>query len=120
MHNTSAWSRKLYRKHKILAELDQYRDLHRDFFDPSKQVMKNSEEAPLLADNDSMEDAGAYQSSLRKDGDLKQSSLERLWIWLRNHLLMVAISILLIGGLVTLSIYFACDSMAFLMLQIPY
>ena len=74
---------------------------------------RNGEDAPLLAndatngdaDSDNAEDleAGSKQGKIR-------SWLISAWNWFLNNLMVVAIILLLLGGLIALCVYFAGGS----------
>ena len=93
--------------------------MHQDDPDTQKQIIKHSEEVSLLADNNSMEDESTDSNPSPRKHDSKQNYLKRSWKRLRGHLFIIVISLLLIGGLVALSVYFACRSAIFLMAQMP-
>ena len=78
----------------------------RNSFRQNKDGNKPPEEGPLIANeapNDEESVDNLQHSSKGKSGELFQ----RAWQWLVNHLMTVIIVLLLIGGIVALSVYFA-------------
>lgn len=73
---------------------------------------RNSEQAPLLADDarddeaDSVEDAPQANSKVPKR-EKPRIWLSKSWHWLLNNLMTTAIILLLLGGLIALLVYFA-------------
>lgn len=75
---------------------------------------RNSEEAPLLADDapdrdDQVDCVEEDSPSNGKASKLKQPRIwyQKSWDWLLHNLMAVAIMLLLLGGLIALIIYFA-------------
>ena len=71
---------------------------------------RDSEQAPLLADDapdrddDSVGSDGGGGNSKR---ERVHSWLTKAWHWLSNNIMVVAIILLLIGGIIALCVYFA-------------
>ncbi|KAL9633625.1 MAG: hypothetical protein Q9164_004589, partial [Protoblastenia rupestris] len=77
-----------------------------NFFKSRKNGNKPSEEAPLLVDEASNEEENVENPRGTSEYG-SQNFLQKAWYWFLNHLMMVVIVLLLIGGIVALSIYFA-------------
>lgn len=71
---------------------------------------RRSEQAPLLAD-DALNGDGDSDLENGEEEDSKQQrvrdGLAKAWHWCLNNLMVIAITLLLIGGIVALSVYFA-------------
>ena len=71
---------------------------------------RGSEQAPLLAD-DAPNGDGDSDLENGEEEDSKQQrvreGLAKAWHWCLNNLMVIAIIMLLIGGIVALSVYFA-------------
>ena len=71
---------------------------------------RDSEQAPLLAD-DAVNGDGDSDLENGDGEDSKQQRvhhwLAKAWHWCLNNLMVIAIILLLIGGIVALSVYFA-------------
>ena len=89
----------------------------RNYF--KKHGKKASEEAPLIAndalDQDETDDADIAEESpdaqQPSKGNQALGSLQNMGRWLWDHLMVICITILLIGGVVALAIYFAGNSL---------
>ncbi len=74
---------------------------------------RHGEDAPLLADDAANGDADSENSEDLEGGskqDKVPSWLSSAWNWLLNNLMVVAIILLLLGGLIALCVYFAGGS----------
>ncbi len=71
---------------------------------------RDSEQAPLLAD-DALNGDGDSDLENGDEEDSKQQrvrdGLAKAWHWCLNNLMVIGIILLLIGGIVALSVYFA-------------
>lgn len=71
---------------------------------------RDGEQAPLLAD-DALNGDGDSGLENGEEEDSKQQKvrnwLAKAWHWCLNNLMVIAIILLLIGGIVALSVYFA-------------
>ena len=72
---------------------------------------RDSEQAPLLADDAPNGDDDDSSLGDGVEGDSKQGRvcgwLTKAWHWLLNNLMVVAITLLLLGGIIALCVYFA-------------
>ena len=70
---------------------------------------RHGEDAPLLADDAANGDLDSEDGDYEGDskGSKFRSWLGKAWEWFQNNLMVVAIILLLIGGLVALCVYFA-------------
>ena len=85
-----------------------HKSIDQGFFTPRKHGSKLPEEAPLLADDNSADQESADEQAWARRDDSGLNIFQKAWCWLKDHLFMVAIVLLLFGGAIALSVYFAC------------
>ncbi len=74
--------------------------------------VRDSEQAPLLADDARDDEADSVEDAPQANGKAPKREKPRIWLrkswdWLMNNLMTTAIILLLLGGLVALLVYFA-------------
>ena len=73
---------------------------------------RNSEQAPLLADDAHDDEADSLEDAPQANGKGHRREKPRIWLgkswdWLMNNLMATAIILVLLGGLIALLVYFA-------------
>ena len=73
---------------------------------------RDSEQAPLLADDARDDEADSVEDAPQANGKVPKREKPRIWLrkswnWLLNNLMATAIILLLLGGLIALLVYFA-------------
>lgn len=73
---------------------------------------RDSEQAPLLADDARDDEADSVEDAPQANGKVSKREKSRIWLrkswdWLLNNLMTAAIILLLLGGLIALLVYFA-------------
>lgn len=66
------------------------------------------EAEPLLADGAADDEESIKVADVPHTKDEKR--VQRAYTWLKRHLMFVLISMLLVGGVIALAVYFACTS----------
>lgn len=72
---------------------------------------RDSEQAPLLADDARDDEADSIEDAPQADSKVPKREKPRIWLrkswdWLLNNLMTTAIILLLLGGLIALLVYF--------------
>ena len=73
---------------------------------------RDSEQAPLLADDARDDEADSVEDAPQANGTGSKQEKPRIWLrkswnWLLNNLMTATIILLLLGGLIALLVYFA-------------
>ena len=73
--------------------------------------VRDSEQAPLLADDAHDDEADSIEDAPPANGKVPKREKPRIWLrkswhWLLNNLMTTAIILLLLGGLIALVVYF--------------
>ena len=73
---------------------------------------RDSEQAPLLADDARDDEADSVEDAPHANGKVSNREKPRVWLrkswhWLSNNIMTTAIILLLLGGLIALLVYFA-------------
>ena len=73
---------------------------------------RDSEQAPLLADDAHDDEADSVEDAPQVNGKVSKREKPRIWLrkswdWLLNNLMTTAIILLLLGGFVAILVYFA-------------
>ena len=73
---------------------------------------RDSEQAPLLADDARDDEADSIEDAPQANDKAPKSGKPRMWLrksrdWLMNNIMTSAIILLLLGGLIALVVYFA-------------